>query len=300
MADIRLTVKHRAPLLAYLLEAFAGQSRTGVKSYLSAGRTEVNGKAVSAFDYCLEPGDIITIRQKGQAGKRTESLPGGIRIVYEDDDLIVADKPSGLLTVSAGREGQKTAYSILTDHVRAQSGKRDAGVFIVHRIDRGTSGLLVFAKNLESRERLQDGWNSNIIERKYTAIVEGCPEPAEGTVRSWLRENPKSLKMSSSPYDNGGREAVTHYRVTAGSGRYSSVEFELETGRKNQIRVHAAVLGCPIAGDRKYGAGTDPAGRMALHAGTLVFRHPRSGKIMSFSSPVPESMSRLVLLDTGK
>ena len=179
-------------------------------------------------------------------------------ILYEDDCIIVADKPSGLLTMSTGKEGEITAYSILTDYVRSARGgrnTRDKGrIFIVHRLDRDTSGVIVFAKDEQTKHALQDDWNETILERKYIAAVEGTLEYDEGTVASYLKDNPKSMKVSSSWTDNGGKYSVTHFKVLRSSGQYSLVEFELETGRKNQIRVHASVIGNPVAGDRKYGS----------------------------------------------
>ena len=232
-----------------------------------------------------------------------------LEILYEDDSIIVIDKPSGLLTMSTGKEGDITAYSILTDYVRSGRGSgsrrpRDRRrIFIVHRLDRDTSGIIVFAKDPETKYALQDGWNETILERKYVAVLEGIPSRPEGTIASYLRDNPKSMKVTSSRTDNGGRFSVTHYRVIrpaegqdsghggtggkAASGRYSLVEFELETGRKNQIRVHAADIGHPVAGDRKYGASTNPLHRLALHAMTLSFRHPHTGKILTFDTGIP-------------
>lgn len=153
----------------------------------------------------------------------------------------------------------------------------------------------MFAKDPQTKEALQENWNDAVIARKYVAAVEGCPRKSEGTVTSWLTEDPRTLKMYSSPRDNGGQKAVTHFKVlgNAGANRYSLVEFELETGRKNQIRVHCADMGCPVAGDGKYGAATNPIGRLALHARTLEFIHPWTGKTMSFTTPVPARFRNL-------
>lgn len=218
-------------------------------------------------------------------------------ILYEDDCIIVADKPSGLLTMSTGKEGEITAYSILTDYVRsARGGKntRDKGrIFIVHRLDRDTSGVIVFAKDEQTKHALQDDWNETILERKYIAAVEGTLEYDEGTVASYLKDNPKSMKVSSSWTDNGGKYSVTHFKVLRSSGQYSLVEFELETGRKNQIRVHASVIGNPVAGDRKYGSASNPLHRLCLHASTLVFHHPRTGQLLRFDTGIPKDFMRL-------
>lgn len=210
-----------------------------------------------------------------------------IRIVYEDRWIVVIDKPSGLLTMSTGKSGEDTAYSRLT----AIMGSK---IFIVHRLDRDTSGLLVFAKDAMTKHLLQENWDESVLERRYVALVRGIPNPAEDTITSWLRESPKSFKVHSSARDDGGQKAVTHYRLLKGGRAYSLVEFELETGRKNQIRVHSSLMGNPIAGDTKYwdlGGNRErpgnPIGRLALHAKSLVFIHPQTGKKMSFQSPVP-------------
>lgn len=218
-------------------------------------------------------------------------------ILYEDDCIIVADKPSGLLTMSTGKEGEITAYSILTDYVRSARGgrnTRDKGrIFIVHRLDRDTSGVIVFAKDEQTKHALQDDWNETILERKYIAAVEGTLEYDEGTVASYLKDNPKSMKVSSSWTDNGGKYSVTHFKVLRSSGQYSLVEFELETGRKNQIRVHASVIGNPVAGDRKYGSASNPLHRLCLHASNLVFHHPRTGQLLRFDTGIPKDFMRL-------
>ncbi len=229
---------------------------------------------------------------RGKSGK-------GVKLLYEDDYLMVIDKPSGLLTVSTGKEGETTAYSILTDYVRSKGGRgreyrRKDRIFIVHRIDRDTSGLLIFAKDPQTKYDLQDDWNDSIIERKYVAVVEGIPQKEEGTVISWLKDNPVTKFVTSSPTDNGGKKSITHYKVLDTYGTsYSLVEFELETGRKNQIRVHASIMGHPIAGDRKYGARSNPIARLALHAMTISFRHPVTGEPLKFNSGIPVAFKRI-------
>lgn len=221
-----------------------------------------------------------------------------LEIVYEDRWLIVVNKPSGLLTMSAGRPGDITAYSILRDYTR---------VFIVHRLDRDTSGLLVFAKDEETKLSLQENWNEAVLERKYTAILEGRIEDSEGWIESWLYESPKSMKVHcyslsdkdtpENPPRKDWQYALTHCKTlksgTIDGQPYTMVEFELETGRKNQIRVHAEWIGHTIAGDRKYGAGSNPCGRLALHAQTLSFIHPWTGKTMKFTSQLPKCFKTL-------
>lgn len=235
----------------------------------------------------------------------------GISIVYEDQWLIVVDKPAGMLSMSTGRSGKPgevTAYNLLTDYVR--ESRPSGRIFIVHRLDRETSGLLVFAKDEDTKLSLQENWNEAVLERKYVAVLEGCIDDSEGWVETWLYENPKSMKVHCYPIDNrdllaaregkcmfaernGWKYASTHCCTTLKGKEYTQVEFELETGRKNQIRVHAQWIGHPIAGDKKYGARTNPIGRLALHAKTLSFIHPWTGRTLSFSSPVPKEFRKL-------
>ncbi len=218
-----------------------------------------------------------------------------LEIVYEDKWLIVVNKPSGLLTMSTGEGRQDTAYSRVYDYV----GK----IFIVHRLDRDTSGLLVFAKDQETKLALQENWDEAVQERKYVALLEGVIASDEGWIETWLYENQKSMKVHchalaendnpSKPPRKDWQFAATHCRrIKSGeiAGKpYTMVEFELETGRKNQIRVHSQFIGHPIAGDRKYGAQTNPLGRLALHAQTLSILHPWTGKLLRFTSKLPKS-----------
>ena len=226
--------------------------------------------------------------------KKKRKRNDDLEIVYEDKWLIVADKPSGLLTMSTGKPDEDTAYSRIYDY----AGK----IFIIHRLDRDTSGLIVFAKDQETKLSLQENWNEAVLERKYTALLEGWPEDEDGWIESWLFENRKSMKVHcyalaagddpSRPPRKDWQYASTHCRTLkrteSAEGRFTLVEFELETGRKNQIRAHSAWIGHPIAGDRKYGAVTNPIGRLALHAGTLSFIHPWTGKTLKFTSQAPK------------
>jgi len=325
MTGQNFTVAHDGPLLKYLFELFPGQSRTGVKNMLSKGQILVNGESRTAFDQPLFKGDTLTVLPKGvsiaratRADAREEVEKTGVRIVFEDENYIVVDKPSGMLTISTAHGSnaksghkEKTLYALLNAYVKVNARmqrKEDlitgadpdrslAKIWIVHRIDKGTSGVLVFAKNERAKDILQSKWKDLVIERKYTAFLEGRVEKPQGAIQSWLVENPKSFKMNSFPSEvKDGQLAITHYRVTdyfhKGHNQYTQVEFSLETGRKNQIRVHAADIGHPIAGDEKYGAETDPLRRLALHAATLVFRHPFTNRIVRIQSPLPEIFNR--------
>lgn len=233
---------------------------------------------------------------------------GRLRILFEDKWLVVAYKPEGLATVATAPHGRAdgarrevTAYSLVLDLVR----RRDPGarIFIVHRLDRDTSGVVIFARDQKTKDSLQQNWDTSVLERGYDAVLEGVPAASEGVIESWLYENPRSLKVSSSPVETrGSKKAVTRYKVVARLGSrsdgrytksYSLVRFLLETGRKNQIRVHSAeVLGCPVAGDRKYGALTSPYGRLCLNASTLRFIHPVTGEELYFKSPIPEEWKK--------
>ena len=309
-------VAHPAALLSYLYEIFPERSKTGVKNMLSKGQVLVNGESCTAFDLPLKTGDRLEILAKGvsiaravKADARTEVEKAGVRILFEDEYYLVVDKPSGLLTVATGKE-KNTLYRLLNAYVKVNARmqrKEDliegrepdrsyTKIWIVHRLDKGTSGVLVFAKTERAKDILQSKWKDLVAERSYVAWLEGSVEKDRGVVQSWLVENPKSLKMNSFPEEvKDGQLAITHYRVLERSRYYSQVSFSLETGRKNQIRVHAASgLGCPVAGDEKYGAETDPIHRLALHAATLVFRHPFTGKTVRCSSPLPDSFERFL------
>ena len=211
----------------------------------------------------------------------------GLEIIFEDDWLIVVNKPSGLLTMSTDRKGDITAYSMLQDYYT------EGRIFIVHRLDRDTSGLMMFAKNQESKERMQHKWNNMVLNRKYLAVVEGKVEQSEGVIRSYLAET-SQYEVYSTDNPEEGQLAVTRYKVLACKNGYTLLEVELDTGRKNQIRVHMKELGHPIAGDRKYGAKSSPIHRLALHAQTLRFVHPTTRKEMNFTTPIPQSFERMV------
>lgn len=319
----RYKIAHDGALLACLFEMLPQQSRTSVKNMLSKGQVSLNGQSVTAFDHPVRKGDILQILPKGvsiaratRSDAREEVEKAGVKILFEDEHYLVVDKPSGMLSVSTANGSQaksghreKTLYAILNAYVKVNArmqrkedlltGKEPdrstAKVWIVHRLDKGTSGAVIFAKDERAKDLLQSKWKELVLERKYVAWLEGCMEKDSGAVQSWLVENPKSLKMYAYPTEvKDGQLAITHYKLLQRSRRYTQVEFSLETGRKNQIRVHAAQLGHPVAGDEKYGAQTDPIRRLALHAQTLVFRNPYSQKIVRCLSPLPESFDRFV------
>ena len=218
----------------------------------------------------------------------------GIKIVYEDNELIVIDKASGLLSMASETEKVKTAYSMLSEYVKRFDPKNL--IFIIHRLDRDTSGLMMFAKSKRVQEILQKDWNESIIERSYIAVVEGTVEKTEGTITSWLKEN-KAMVMYSSQIPDDGMKAITHYKVLKADKGFSLLEVKLETGRKNQIRIHMKDLGFPVTGDKKYGAKLNPVGQMGLHARVLAFKHPMTGKAMRFDIPIPAKFQKLFRFD---
>jgi 23S rRNA pseudouridine1911/1915/1917 synthase len=214
-----------------------------------------------------------------------------MKVYYEDAALIVIDKPENLLSIASEAEQEKTAYFQLTEYVRLSHQHARDRVWIVHRLDRETSGLMIFAKTVEAKETLQGGWDQ--AEKRYEAIVEGRLRAESGVFDSHLDEtNP--YRVHSAPASELTRHAVTHYRVLAHHRGRSLVELTLETGRRHQIRVHLADAGCPIIGDKKYGAKSDPAKRLGLHACALRFPHPVTGVEMRFASPLPRELARLV------
>jgi 23S rRNA pseudouridine1911/1915/1917 synthase len=273
-------VTAEGPLLPWLLAALHPANRTRVKQLLRSGRVAVNGTPTTRHDHPLRPGDRVTIGPP----PAVDLTRAGIAVVYEDDALLVIDKPPGLLTVATEGEKTDTAFARLNAHLRDRRAGRP---FVVHRLDRETSGLLLFARSAAIRDRLQAGWAD--VSKTYLAVVEGTPDPPEGVVDNFLTEG-RDLRVRA----GGGKRAVSRYRVTAARGRHSLVEVELETGRKHQIRVHLAGLGCPVIGDTVYGAATDPAGRLGLHAWRLAFDHPVTGRRVELESPLPDRLRRVV------
>lgn len=281
-------VQENCELLPFLFTVFRNSSRTTVKSYLTHRQVEVNGRVETRFDTPLSGGDRVNVFP----GRRSNLLRHPmLRVVHEDDALVVIDKRSGLLSMGTERERTRTAYHILSEHVKRENPANR--IFIVHRLDRDTSGLMMFAKSESVKRILQAEWDERVRRRTYIAVVEGELARREGIVSTYLTEN-RGYKVFVTNRCEGER-AVTHYRVLqTGAGR-SMLELELETGKKNQIRAHMEYIGHSIAGDRKYGAKSDPAGRVALHANRLAFVHPVTGKEMDFTSPAPAAFGALLI-----
>ena len=292
LKEVSLKVTEQTELMKFLIEKFPEKSRTTIKSMLVHKQVTVDNMVSSRFDFPLKRGQLVFLNKQ-----KTEEKPRfrGLRIVHEDADIIVIDKASGMLSMASETEKTKTAYSILSEYVKKFDPKNL--IFIVHRLDRDTSGLMMFAKSKKIQEILQKDWNESIIERSYLAVVEGTIEKAEGTITSWLKEN-KALVMYSSQVPEEGMKAITHYKVLKTDKQFSLLEVKLETGRKNQIRVHMKDIGHPVTGDKKYGAKLNPIGQMGLHARVLAFIHPRTGKPMRFDTPIPLKFLKLFRVDT--
>ncbi|MDR2149093.1 MAG: RluA family pseudouridine synthase [Tannerella sp.] len=280
-------VNEENTLLPYLLDLLKGQSKTSVKSLLKHGQVFVNNQSVTQFDTPLKAGDTVFIsREKGRVAFSHPQL----KIVYEDDDIIVADKHEGLLSVSDSPMQKRTAYFLLNEYVKQINVQNR--IFVLHRLDKGTSGLMMFAKNLPSQENLRNNWQKMIVRRTYTAVVESVPEKQQDTVVSYLAENSRYKVYCTDP--EHGKEAVLHYKVLKNNAKYALLELELETGRKNQIRAQMEFIGHPVAGDPKYGAQTDPAGRLMLHATKLHFLHPATLQEMRFESKIPKVFGKIM------
>ena len=273
-----------AELLTWLLTALAPMNRTRVKQLLRSGRVTVNGASVTRHDHPLRPGDAVAVARDAPPPAPT------LTVVYEDAHVIVIDKPPGLLTVATETEKADTAFVRLSEYLAARNAGRP---FVVHRLDRDTSGLLLFARTSDVRDELQANWEH--ASKTYLAVVEGAPPAAEGVVENYLTEG-RDLRVRASHHAGPeAKRAVSRYKVRASHGGYSLVEVELETGRKHQIRVHMAGLGCPVAGDKLYGARTDPARRLCLHAWRLSFDHPATGARVEAESPLPPALERVVV-----
>lgn len=286
--DHQFSVAARCELLPYLLSTPLGLSRKQAKDLLRFRAVTVKRLSAVRHDTQLEPGDIVTIA----AGKQipaTSLEHRGLKIVYLDDAVVVVDKQAGLLSMGSEGEKERTAHRILNEHLKALTKSPAQQAFIVHRLDRETSGLMMFARSRRIQAVLQQNWKS--VTKKYLAVVEGAPSKANGTIRDNLVES-KSFRMHR--VERGGEPAITHYRVLRTCGDRSLVELTLETGRKNQIRVQMAGLGHPIVGDRKYGASSDPARRLALHSCEMKFCHPVSGVSMEFRSAIPSRLTALI------
>ena len=299
--DTVLRVAEPAQMMDFLIAKMGGMAKSSIKQLLGQRRVKVGNAVQTRGDYMLKAGEVVTI----SSGRGNSQLTHPkLKIVYEDDYLIVVNKQPGLLTVAATPgSSETTAYSILRAYVKKQNAR--ASVYVVHRLDRETSGLLVFARSQELQHYMREYWRELVTERTYVAVAEGVLNPKEGQIKSWFTEDKRNAMVYSSPVDDGGDLAITNYktlktvsgeRLAVNGKGYSLVELHLETGRTNQIRVHLASKGCPIVGDRKYGHGNDesPIDRLCLHAQVLAFIHPATEKTVRFETAFPKEFTRLV------
>jgi 23S rRNA pseudouridine1911/1915/1917 synthase len=284
------TVEHPAELLAFLFACRPEVKRTKVRQWLKYGLVQVNGRSITRSNHPLQTGDLVSIRAKGEV--RAEGLlPPGMKVLFEDAALIVIEKPENLLSMASATERNKTAYVFLTDYVRRGNPRNPERVWIVHRLDRETSGLMVFAKTETAKRLLQAHWYK--VEKRYLAVVEGNPPADRGMLTSHLDES-GPFKVYRAPPSERTRHAVTRYRVIKRIATRALIELTPETGRRNQIRVQLADAKCPIIGDHKYEARTNPARRLGLHASFLQFKHPLSEELLRFESPLPQDLARLL------
>ena len=275
-------------LMPFLMSQMPQKNKHNIKTMMRNKQVLVDCKVVTQFNYTLNPGQKVELATERIA---KEKQYRGISIIYEDHHLVVIDKHAGILSVATDNQKDHTAYSMLSNHVKEQNP--DLKIFIVHRLDRDTSGLMVYAKSEEVKHALQETWNQTVIERTYVAVVEGQLTEQEGTVSSYLKEN-STYKVFSSQNPNNGLKSVTHFKLLKANKFYSLLQLNLETGRKNQIRVHMQDIGHSIVGDKKYGAKTNPMKRLGLHAYVLSFKHPITNEVLKFSTPIPRKFQNLM------
>ena len=283
--NLTFKVKEQNELMKFLIENLPNKNRNNIKSLLKNKQVLVDGAAISQFNHPLNPGQEVMITESRFSDKDMK----GIKVVYEDEYLIAVEKASGILSIATDKEREKTAYNIVKNYVKSRNPLEK--LFIVHRLDRETSGVMIFAKTEEMQQILQTNWQKMVLERTYVAVVEGKVEKNNDTIVSYLKENSAFVTFSSDKEIEGSKKAITHYTVLKRSKGFSLVEANIETGRKNQIRVHMQSLGHSVVGDKKYGATTNPLGHLGLHAKSIIFKHPKTGKVLSFQTGIPAKFS---------
>lgn len=286
--EVSFVVDSEAELMTFLIQKLANKSRTIIKNLLRDKQILVDGQPISQYNHALLVGNKVSVALEKPLEKINYH---GLKIIFEDEHLIVIDKKEGMLSIATDRVKDNTAYSILSKHVKRFDPRNK--IFVIHRLDRETSGIMMFAKSPEVQKAVQETWGPETKERHYVAVVQGVMRPAEGTYSSYLVES-KALKMHSTRDETKGVFAQTHYETMKANKYFTMLKVYLETGRKNQIRVHMHDLGFPIVGDEKYGATKNPMGRLGLHAFSLSFQHPVSQEYMSFESEMPEAFMKVV------
>ena len=274
-------------LLEFLFSKFPKLSRNAVKSILSGHYVSVNGAPVSQYNLKLSKDDVVIVSKQRISRKNRQDLP----IIFENEEFIVINKPSGLLTIPNDNEKGRTAYRMVNDYVQ-QKDKHNR-VFVVHRLDEDTSGVLMFAKNPKIKDILQKNWNDIVLERGYYAIVEGKMPKQQDTLVNYLAENSLNLMYVTSDKVKG-KKCLTQYNVLKSNEKYSLLDVNIDTGRKNQIRVQLGHIGHHVIGDDKYGEPSDPIKRLGLHAYKLKFVHPVTKKIVEFKTDIPKEFSKII------
>lgn len=280
-------VKEKTELLSFIQQTLQGISRNKAKSILVHGSVRIGRQTITKHDFILEPGMQVTISKSNPTQELRNRF---VKIIYEDKWILVIEKQPGILSMGTSHHSF-CVKTVLDDYLKKKREKFSSHV--VHRLDRETSGLMIYAKSLEAEKILEENWHNIVSDRRYVAVVQGKMEAKQGTLKSWLKDN-KAYFTYSSQIENDGKLAITHFKTLASNDDYSLVELKLETGRKNQIRVHMQDLNHPIVGDIKYGSGSNPIGRLALHAYRLYFRHPMTNELMEFETPIPYKFKELV------
>lgn len=281
----RFTVAEQTTLLEFLKLKLAGQSLTSIKNLLKHNCVRIDNAPVSQFDHPLPAGALVEILSPQQA--RFALTDARLTLLFEDEHILVVHKASGLHSADTTGHGVDNAASILEAYLRKRDPNRR--IYIVHRLDRDTSGVMLFAKTREAQDRLVKNWNQSVLKREYIALAEGAFEKQDGTIDSYLYEDDRKV-MHSTDDPHKGLRAITHFHVLKTTPALTLLRLELDTGRTNQIRVHLQSIHHPIAGDAKYGASSDPIGRLALHAQNITFTHPITHKVMSFQIDAPFSL----------
>lgn len=282
------TAAEESTLMQCLEAKLTDHKRTSIKALMKYNQVALNSMPTSQFDQPVHAGDTLSVNFTRPFVVFSHPR---IKLVYEDNDIIVINKGSGILSVSTDNVKDGTAYSILRDYLKKKDPR--LMLFVVHRLDRDTSGLMMFAKNVEAKEAMQHNWNNMVLGRRYVAVVAGKVEQEEGVVKSYLAET-SQFEVYSTQNPDEGQLAITRFKRLQCNNGYSLMELSLDTGRKNQIRVHMKDLGHPIVGDRKYGAKASPIHRLGLHARTLHFAHPVTKKEMLFETPIPSRFLSLL------
>lgn len=286
--NIKIKVTNQDILFDFLKKNLTRKSKNNIKSLLSKKHVYVNNKLQTKYNYIVYENDIVEIKTKEFIDKKINMK---IEIIYEDKDIIVVNKPSGILTISTVKEKELTIYHLVMNYLKSKN--KNNKVFIIHRLDKDTSGVLMFAKNEEIKNLFQKDWNNLVLERKYYAVIEGTLSNKKGIIKSYLKENKNHIVYSSNDNING-KLSITEYEVIKSNEKYSLVDINIKTGRKNQIRVHFSDLGNPIIGDNKYGSRVNTINRLALHAYKIKIIDPRNKKILVFTSELPRNMNKII------